>query len=44
MPRRRNNRNNFIIMDEPSYNNDYEPQEPIKPVKDFLKYKEIEFN
>ena len=39
MPRRRNNRNNMIIIDEPTYDNDYQPQEPIRPVKDFLKCK-----
>ena len=35
MPRNRNNRNNLIVLDETSMELDY--QEPIRPVKDFLK-------
>ena len=34
MPRRRNN-NNLVILDENSI--DYEIQEPLRPVKDYLK-------
>ena len=36
MPRRRNNPQ-LVVLDETSL--DYDTQEPIRPVKDFLKYK-----